>query len=182
MGPMVNPFYRDLGLSLDAIGLMRAGVGLWATIAGVTAGGYCAVRFGFVRTLVLGAFLAPASNLGLSLMAVSGPDLGVFGFALSLENFSEGFAGTALIAWMSSLTTFGYAATQYALLSSSYTILGKVLKLFSGFAVESLERVMDLIPAYGVFFACTAAIGLPSVFVTIWATRAHGRAPPAAGR
>lgn len=176
MGPMVNPFYGDLGLSNQAIGAMRAGVGLWATVAGVAAGGFAAVRLGFVPTLVLGAFLAPASNLGLTGMAFLGPDLWVFGSALTLENFSEGFAGTALIAWMSSLTTFGYAATQYALLSSFYTILGKVLKGFSGVAVENLEPAFGLIPAYGVFFAGTAAIGLPSILVVLWAARVHRRA------
>jgi PAT family beta-lactamase induction signal transducer AmpG len=180
MGPMVNPFYADLGLSRDAIGAMRAGVGLWATVAGVACAGVCAVRTGFVPTLVFGAFLAPASNLGLTAMAFQGPDLGVFAVALALENFSEGFAGTALIAWMSSLTTFGYAATQYALLSSFYTILGKLLKGLSGVTVEAFDRSMDLMQAYGVFFACTAAIGLPSVLVAIWAGRAHARAMAAA--
>jgi PAT family beta-lactamase induction signal transducer AmpG len=175
MGPMVNPFYLDLGLSTDAIGAMRAGVGLWATIAGVAAAGLCIVRIGFVSTLVLGAFLAPASNLGLTFMAMQGPDLYAFAAALALENFSEGFSGTALIAWMSSLTTFGYAATQYALLSSFYTILGKILKGFSGVAVSQLEQVFDLIPAYGVFFACTAAIGIPSMLVAMWAGRVHAR-------
>src|SRR5690606_33175652 len=174
MGPMVNPFYTDLGLSRDAIGAMRAGVGLWATIAGVAAGGFCAVRLGFVPTLVLGAFLAPASNLGYTAMALGGvPDLGVFGAALTLENSSVGFAGTALIAWMSRRPTFGYAATQYARLSSFYTILGKVLKGLSGVAVEALARPLDLILAYGVFFAGTAALGLLSVLVVIWAARAH---------
>ncbi len=176
MGPMVNPFYLDLGLSNDAIGGMRAGVGLWATIAGVAAAGFCTVRLGFVSTLVLGAFLAPASNLGLTFMAMQGPDLGAFAMALALENFSEGFSGTALIAWMSSLTTFGYAATQYALLSSFYTILGKVLKGLSGLAVSSLEQMFDLITAYGVFFAGTAVIGIPSILVAIWAGRVHARA------
>ena len=175
MGPMVNPFFRDLGLSLDAIGAMRAGVGLWATIVGIAAGGYCAVRLGFVPTLVLGAFLSPASNLGYSVMAMSGPDLGVFAGALAVENFSEGFAGTALIAWMSSLTTFGYVATQYALLSSFYTILGKVLKGVSGVAVETFDNWMDLIAAYGMYFAVTAAIGLPSIAIAIWAGRLHTR-------
>lgn len=175
MGPMVNPFYQDLGLSNDAIGAMRAGVGLWATIAGVAAAGFCVVRLGFVKTLVIGAFLAPASNLGLTFMATQGPDLWAFAAALTLENFSEGFSGTALIAWMSSLTTFGYAATQYALLSSFYTILGKILKGLSGVAVNELEQVFGLIPAYGVFFACTAAVGIPSILVTIWAGRAHSR-------
>jgi PAT family beta-lactamase induction signal transducer AmpG len=76
---------------------------------------------------------------------------------------------------MSSLTTFGYAATQYALLSSFYTILGKLLKGFSGVAVNRLEQVMELIPAYGVFFACTAAIGIPSIIVAVWAGRVHVR-------
>ncbi len=175
MGPMVNPFYLDLGLSTDAIGAMRAGVGLWATIAGVAAAGLCIVRIGFVSTLVLGAFLAPASNLGLTFMATQGPDLYAFAAALALENFSEGFSGTALIAWMSSLTTFGYAATQYALLSSFYTILGKILKGFSGIAVSQLEQIIGLIPAYAVFFACTAAIGIPSILVAIWAGRVHAR-------
>jgi PAT family beta-lactamase induction signal transducer AmpG len=99
----------------------------------------------------------------------------VFAGAIAVENFSEGFAGTALIAWMSSLTTFGYVATQYALLSSFYTILGKVLKGFSGVAVESLDRSLDLIAAYGVFFAATAAIGLPSIAIAIWAGRLHAR-------
>jgi PAT family beta-lactamase induction signal transducer AmpG len=175
MGPMVNPFYADLGLSLDAIGAMRASVGLWGTVLGVAAGGVCAVRLGFVPTLVLGAFLAPVSNLGLALMAFAGPDLGVFAAALGLENFSEGFAGTALIAWMSSLTTFGYAATQYALLSSFYALLGKLLKGLSGVAVETLDRSFDLLAAYGIFFAITASIAVPSVLVAIWAARAHSR-------
>ena len=182
MGPMVTPFYLDLGLSNDAIGAMRAGVGLWATVLGVAAGGYSAIRLGFVPTLVLGAFLAPASNLGLTMMAFAGPNLGAFAIALAIENFSEGFAGTALIAWMSSLTTFGYAATQYALLSSFYTILGKVLKGLSGIAVEGLERVMDLITAYAIFFACTAAVGVPSVLIAVWAGRVHAREMAAESR
>lgn len=177
MGPMVNPFFGDLGLSNDAIGAMRASVGLWATVVGIAAAGFCAVRLGFITTLVLGAFLSPASNLGYAVMAMAGPDLGVFAGALAVENFSEGFAGTALIAWMSSLTTFGYVATQYALLSSFYTILGKLLKGVSGVAVETFDRWLDLLAAYGAYFALTASIGLPSIAIAIWAGRLHARSP-----
>ena len=109
-------------------------------------------------------------------MAFMGPDLGVFAGALALENFSESFAGTALIAWMSSLTTFGYVATQYALLSSFYAVLGKILKGLSGVAVETFDRSFDLLTAYGLFFAITASISVPSVLLAIWAARAHSRA------
>lgn len=175
MGPMINPFYLDLGLDWNAIGGMRASVGLAATFVGVALAGLCAVRIGFAKTLILGAFLAPASNLGYTMMAFAGPELPVFALALTIENISEGFAGTALIAWMSSLTSFGYVATQYALLSSFYTILGKFLKGFSGVTVESLDNALGLIPAYGVFFAGTAAIGIPSVIIAIWAARVHAR-------
>ncbi|MCP3980583.1 MAG: AmpG family muropeptide MFS transporter [bacterium] len=181
MGPMVNPFYRDLGLSWDTIGAMRASVGLVATLIGVSAGGFSAMKLGFTRTLVLGAFLAPASNLGMTLMAFVGPETEAFVFALSLENFSEGFAGTALIAWMSSLTSFGYVATQYALLSSFYSILGKFLKGFSGQIVETLQGSLDPLTAYGLFFAGTAAIGIPSILAVIQAARLHSKKPAEAG-
>lgn len=181
MGPMINPFYLDLGITEEEIGGVRATVGLIATTIGVAAGGVAAFRLGFTKTLILGAFLAPASNLGYTFMAIAGGELHNFAIALFLENFSEGFAGTALIAWMSSLTSFGYAATQYALLSSFYTILGKFLKGFSGAVVEGMEQAIGLIPAYGTFFALTAAIGIPSVFVAIWAARAHGDAREAQG-
>src|SRR5580704_939948 len=39
MGPMANPFYHDLGLSKDAVGVIRASIGLVASLAGIAAGG-----------------------------------------------------------------------------------------------------------------------------------------------
>ena len=46
----------------------------------------------------------------------------------------------ALVAYMSSLTSLGYTATQYALLTSTYALLGKILKGFSGRVVERLQH------------------------------------------
>jgi len=177
MGPMVNPFYRDLGLTQEVIGGMRASVGLIATLIGVAAGGLASVRFGFSKALILGAFLVPVSNIGLAVMALTGPVNEVFAAALFVENFSEGFGGTVLIAWMSSLTSFGYAATQYALLSSFYSVLGKFLKGFSGVVVEGgLQPALGAMQGYAAFFAGTAAIGVPAVFIAIWAAKAHMKA------
>ena len=55
-----------------------------------------------------------------------------------LDNFAIAVAGVTLVAYMSSLTSLGYTATQYALLSSTYAWAGKFLKGFSGAAVEAL--------------------------------------------
>ncbi|WP_428151159.1 AmpG family muropeptide MFS transporter [Brevundimonas sp.] len=165
MGPMVGPFYTDLGLDKPTIGAMRLSVGLIAAFLGIAAGGLFAVRFGFGKTLLVGALIGPLSNLGYTTMAVVGLSTPVFGSVLFVENFSEGFAGAALVAYMASLTSIGYTATQYALLSSFYALLGKFLKGFSGVVVESLEPGRSLMEAYALFFAGTAAVGIPAVFL-----------------
>jgi MFS transporter, PAT family, beta-lactamase induction signal transducer AmpG len=167
MGPMANPLYVDSGISKEMIGSVRATVGLTATLAGIAAAGLLAIRIGFGRTLVLGAVLGPGSNLGFCAIALAGPDPTVFAAAIILDNFSVGFAGTALTVYMSSLTSIGYTATQYALLSSFYALLGKFLKGFSGQVVEGLAAQSDQTTAYAQFFAGTAAIGIPAVILCL---------------
>jgi PAT family beta-lactamase induction signal transducer AmpG len=108
------------------------------------------------------------SNLGYTLMAVVGLSTPMFAGVLFVENFSEGLAGAALVAYMSSLTDSAYTATQYALLSSFYALLGKVLKGFSGVIVESLARTMPLMEAYAWFFAGTATLAVPVIVLVAW--------------
>ncbi|MGQ3039381.1 MAG: AmpG family muropeptide MFS transporter [Brevundimonas sp.] len=175
MGPMVGPFYIDLGLTKEAIGAMRLSVGLVAAFVGIAAGGLSAVRFGFGPTLLLGALIGPLSNLGYTAMAVAGLSTPMFAGVLFVENFSEGFAGAALVAYMSSLTGIGYTATQYALLSSFYALLGKFLKGFSGVVVEGLEQGHTLMNAYALFFAGTAMVGIPAVILCWFLERRNQR-------
>lgn len=167
MGPMTGPFYVDLGLTKEAIGAMRLSAGLAGTLIGIAAAGLSAIRLGFGTTLLIGAFVGPMSNLGYTILAVIGLSTPGFAGVLFVENFSEGFAGAALVAYMGSLTTLGYTATQYALLSSFYALLGKVLKGFSGAAVEGLQVGRELMDAYALFFAGTAAVGIPAL-VLCW--------------
>lgn len=165
MGPMTGPFYLELGLTLDGIAAMRLSAGLAGTLLGITAGGLFALRFGFGKTLLVGALVGPLSNLGYTILAVVGLSTPAFASVLFVENFSEGFAGAALVAYMGSLTNIGYTATQYALLSSFYAMLGKILKGFSGVAVESLQVGRTLMEGYALFFAATAAIGIPTLIL-----------------
>lgn len=162
LGPMANPFYADLGMAKDVVGAIRGSFGLVATIAGVGAAGICAVRFGFVPTLLTGAVLGPGSNLAFAWLALHGADDGAFTTVMVIDNFCNGFAGVALVGYMSSLTSVGYTATQYALLSSFYALPGKVFKGFSGVAVEALEQTHALMQAYSLFFIGTALMGIPA--------------------
>src|SRR5204862_3304849 len=114
---MANPFYHDLGLSKDAVGAVRASIGVVAALLGIAAGGFSALRFGYLKTLILGVILQSLVIAGFAVLAYSGPDLRVFGAVMAADNFGIGFANVALVTYMSSLTSVGYTATQYALLS-----------------------------------------------------------------
>src|SRR5690606_7377136 len=122
-----------------------------------------------------GALIGPMSNLGYTLMALAGLSTPMFAGVLFVENFSEGFAGAALVAYMSSLTGIGYTAPQYALLSSFYALLGKFLTGYPGVAVEALEKGHELMTAYALFFAGTAAVGIPAVVLCAFLERRNRR-------
>lgn len=175
MGPMAGPLYVDLGYTGDQIGTIRFAVGLPASLVGIALAGLSAVRLGFTRTLLLGAVLGPASNLAFSVMALAGKNVAVFGAAIFVDNLSTGYVGAALVAYMSSLTSFGYTATQYALLSSSYAFLGKFLKGFSGQIVDWLSVGRDLMHAYAIFFFGTALVGLPALLLCWFLARATAK-------
>jgi PAT family beta-lactamase induction signal transducer AmpG len=178
MGPMANPLYHDLGLSKDMVGSVRASVGLIATLLGIAAGGFSAQRFGYMRALIAGSVLQGSAVASFALLAHSGGDIRVFSAVMAADNFGISFAGVALITYMSSLTSLGYTATQYALLSSTYSYLGKILKGFSGVTVEHLSHTRPLVDAYGLFFVGAGAIGLPALVLCVILMRVQRKSRP----
>ncbi len=167
MGPMANPFYVDLGLDEDTVGAVRGSVGLVATFFGIALAGVISVRWGVMAALLVGAVLGPCSNLAFAWMAYVGPGKLEFAIAMAVDNLSSGFAGTALIAYMSSLTSIGYTATQYALLSSFYAMPGKALKGLSGMTVQYLAQGRTLLEGYALFFVGTALLAIPVLLLCV---------------
>ena len=90
---------------------------------------------------------------------------------MAFDNFAIGYSGVALVSYMSSLTSFGYTATQYALLSSALNWTGKTLKGFSGAAVDHLHQTRDLMHAYADFYLSAAALGLPAIILCLFLAR-----------
>lgn len=163
MGPMANPLYHDIGLSKDIVGGVRASLGLAASFAGIAAGGYWAFRFGYMSALIVGGVLQALAVAAYALLPLTGANVALFAGVMVADNFGISFAGVALVSYMSSLTSLGYTATQYALLSSTYAWAGKILKGFSGAAVESLSAAHGLMGAYAIFFAGAGLIGIPAI-------------------
>src|SRR5499433_2042620 len=120
MGPMANPYYHDIGLTKPTVAAVRGSIGLFATFAGIAAGGYCSLKLGYMRALIIGGIVQAVAIATYATLAFAGTTIRLFALVMAGDNFSISFAGVALVAYMSRLTNIGYTATQYALLSSTY--------------------------------------------------------------
>ncbi|MGF1548669.1 MAG: MFS transporter [Thiotrichales bacterium] len=163
MGVMANPFYLDIGFTLEQIASVAKVFGVLMTIVGAVLGGLIVARFGVVRTLVLGGLLVIASNLLFAALAQSTPNLAWLALVIGADNLAAGIAGSAFIAYLSGLTNIAYTATQYALFSSLMTLPGKFLGGFSGKMVEAV--------GYPWFFIYTSALGIPALLLALYFLR-----------
>ncbi|QIF80428.1 MFS transporter [Brevundimonas sp. 'scallop'] len=140
---IMNPFYLDLGFSKTELAEVRKVFGVVMTTLGVFVGGWSVAKLGLIRTMVIGAFMSPVSNLVFAWLATQGPSIPALTVAIGVDNVATGYAGTALIAYMSSLTSIGFTATQYALFSSLYALPGKLIASQSGRIVEASARAAE---------------------------------------
>ncbi len=172
MGVMANPFYIDHHYTLHQIATVVKAVGLALSMVGVVLSGVVIARYGIVRAMVVGSFLVILSNLGFSWLATThGPTLLGLGVANGLDNLALALHGTALIAFLSALTSSRYTATQYALFSSLYALPGKLLEGTSGVVVHHI--------GYSHFFMYTASLSIPALLLLYVLTRpAHRHALP----
>ena len=159
MGIMANPFYLDMGYTKIEIANVAKVFGFFMSIAGAAICGLLVVKWGIYRCLLVGAIAVAATNVlfaGLSLLPA---ELSYLAVVISADNISGGFAATAFVAYLSSLTNRAYTATQYALFSSLMTLPGKFISGFSGLVVDDY--------GYFEFFLVAAALGLPAILMVI---------------
>ncbi len=160
MGSMANPFYIDRGFTLTQIAAVVKLYGLAMSLVGVVIAGFVIARLGLLRSLVIGSVMIMLSNVGFSLLArAAAPTLLELGLVNAFDNLAQAMHGTALIAFLSSLTSVRYTATQYALFSSLYALPGKILEGLSGFVVNAV--------GYSWFFIYTASLSVPALLLLL---------------
>jgi len=199
-GPMSLPYYVTLKIDYDTIGGTRLAVGTPATFLGIALGGLSSLRLGNMRTLIVGAVLQPIAIGAFALLGFHGGDYALFHFSvpvglphigpipvsvtafqaiMGFDSIAIGYSGVALVAYMSTLTSLGYTATQYALLTSALAFTGKFLKGFSGAIVDALQHGRSADDAYALFYLLAAALGAPAIVLCLVLARAQPRRPPA---
>ena len=163
MASMANPLYIDLGFSLAEIANVTNIFGIAMSITGGILGGLFVARYGIGPLLIFGAGLVMVTNLLFALLAMVGNQLPMLVVTIIGDNLANGLASAVFIAFLSSLTSRAYTATQYALFSSLMTLPGKFLSGFGGLVVTS--------QGYPSFFVIATLLGLPAIILAIWISR-----------
>ena len=163
MGVAANTFYLDLGFTLNQIALVSKIYGVLMTLTGALIAGLLVKRYGIAQTLLVGWVLLTIANLAYAYIAGIAPGIGWLAAVVSIDNVANGIAGTAFIAYMSSLTNTAYTATQYALFGTLWSLPAKLIASQWGTIVDAW--------GYAPFFMYTAAIGLPALLLVVWAMR-----------
>ena len=99
MGPMANPFYIDMGYTLEEIGYIVKVVALIATIFGVFLGGILIKRIGLYKSLIIGGVLVMFTNLFFSYAALSEKNLTLLASIVASDSIAAGIVGTVTVSY-----------------------------------------------------------------------------------
>jgi len=172
-GFMASPLYQQLGFTKLEVASIAKVFGVIATLAGVAFGGVIVARFGILPGLLIGGIVQMLSNLTYVAQVVAGHDTLMLAVSIFTENFTNGMGSAAFVAYLSSLCSAAFTATQYALFSSLTALPRSFLSAPSGWLVDRL----DWIP----FFLATTAVAVPGLLVLLWLMRNPGLAQHQAG-
>lgn len=160
---MANPFYLDMGFTKSEIASITKLASVVLFFVGALIGGVLTVRFGVLRTLLMGGFLVIGSNLLFAWLSMFEPDVSKLALVISADSLAGGVATTVFLAYLSSLTNSAYTATQYALFSSLMTLFPKLIGGFSGIVVDAY--------GYFSFYIYSSVLGVPALLVIVYLMR-----------
>ncbi|MDX1402903.1 MAG: MFS transporter [Woeseiaceae bacterium] len=163
LGILANPFYLDIGFSKAEIATVAKVYGTILSFVGIVAGAWAAVRIGLARCLFIATFLIASTNLFFAVLSLVGPEIWMLAVTITADNVAQGFSSTILIAYLASLTSASYTATQYALLSSLMSFFGKLIAGYSGNVQEAI--------GWTGFFLYAAATGIPAIILALYISR-----------
>jgi PAT family beta-lactamase induction signal transducer AmpG len=119
---LIRPFLVQAGYRDFDVGVATATIGQTAAVAGTVLGGVLTQALGLGRALWVFGFLQVFANLGYAAVAEVGVNRPLMYGAQALELGTSGMAAGAFGVLLLRLTQKRFSATQYALLSSLFTL------------------------------------------------------------
>jgi PAT family beta-lactamase induction signal transducer AmpG len=151
---LTGPFLVQTGFSDFDVGVARTTIGQAAAIGGTFLGGVLTDRIGLGRSLWIFGFLQLVSNLGYAAVAQVGVNRPVMYAAQAFEHVSSGLGSGAFGVLLLRLTQKRFSATQYALLSSLFTLPRVLAGPVTGVLADAM--------GWRDFFILTVVFGVPA--------------------
>jgi PAT family beta-lactamase induction signal transducer AmpG len=157
-GIMTAPFYRHL--TFDKAAIAATGLfSLWATLAGITLGGWLVARIGVGRALLWTGWAQTVAMAMYVLLSLVPGQHAVLYATVTAEAFAQGLADAAFLTFLSALCAREFAATQYALLSSVPQLAIHTVGAVSGLMAATL--------GWTLFYAVCMAGALPGMALMV---------------
>jgi PAT family beta-lactamase induction signal transducer AmpG len=154
---LTRPFLVQAGFGDFDVGVATATIGQASAVAGTFLGGLLTQTLGLGRALWIFGFLQLLSNLGYALVAQVGVERPLMYAAQGFEHLSSGLGTGAFGVLLLRLTEKRFSATQYALLSSLFTVPRVLAGPVAGVAADAF--------GWRDFFVATVFVGLPGLLM-----------------
>jgi MFS transporter, PAT family, beta-lactamase induction signal transducer AmpG len=154
---------RGVGFSLDELGIAGKLNMTVSTVIGVTIGGVMYIRWGTFRSLLIFGIGQALTNLLYMWLALAGRKVWLLVLATTLDTMIGGMGQAAFVAFLMSLCSADYSATQFALLSA----LATLPRVLSGAAAGVLVPIVG----WARFFVITCLAAVPGLILLIFMRR-----------
>jgi PAT family beta-lactamase induction signal transducer AmpG len=150
-------FLIGLEFSRTEIAALSKGIGFTAMLLGIALGGGLVTKLGLRRSLFLFGALSAATNSGYLALALVGKNHLLLAGAIGVHNLCAGMAEAAFLAFLTSLCSKSFSATQFALLSSASTLAGRTLGASAGYVVAA--------GGWATFFGAAMSMAVPALLL-----------------
>jgi PAT family beta-lactamase induction signal transducer AmpG len=164
---MKIPFFLDIGFTKTEIAEVVKLFGVVAIIAGGFLGGLVVAALGLMPGLLVCGVLMALSNLVFVAQAAAGNDIAMLAVTIAVENVTTGMGTTAFVAYLSSLCSVAFTATQYALLTSLMALSRTVMSSGSGWLADRTD--------WSTFFVITTLAAVPGLVLLVHLMRHRSR-------
>lgn len=154
---LTRPFLVQVGFGDFDVGVATMTIGQASAVFGTFLGGVLTQSLGLGRALWIFGFLQLLSNLGYAVVAELGVNRPVMYAAQGLEHVSSGLGTGAFGVLLLRLTEKRFSATQYALLSSLFTLPRVLAGPVAGVAADAF--------GWRDFFVLTVFTGIPGLLM-----------------
>jgi MFS transporter, PAT family, beta-lactamase induction signal transducer AmpG len=154
---LLRPFFIEMGFGPVDVGVATGTIGMLGAVGGALLGGLLTSRVGLGRALWITGLLQMLSNLGYAVLAHVGPSRPLLYSAQAFEYLTGGLGTAAFGVLLLRLTERRFSATQFALLSSLFSIPRVLAGPPAGLLVDAI--------GWRDFFILTVLAGVPGLFM-----------------